>query len=79
MGRVQIKPLTPSASNPDLERSTAMFGRLANPSGANDALSQVLYGLALRSVTPYPSLLSFPLSLFLSLPHSLPSLLPLTT
>ncbi|KAI9880320.1 MAG: hypothetical protein M1830_004199 [Pleopsidium flavum] len=32
----------------DLERSTAMFGQLANPSGANDALSQVLYGLALR-------------------------------
>lgn len=40
----------------DLERSTAMFGQLANPSGANDALSQVLYGLALRSVTlPFPS------------------------
>jgi TPR repeat protein len=32
----------------DLARSTEMFGRLANPSGANNALSQVLYGLALR-------------------------------
>ena len=27
-----------------------MFGRLANPRGENNALSQVLYGLALRSV-----------------------------
>jgi TPR repeat protein len=32
----------------DLARSTEMFGRLANPNGANNALSQVLYGLALR-------------------------------
>jgi len=32
----------------DLEKSTQMFGRLANPKGANNALSQVLYGLALR-------------------------------
>lgn len=32
----------------DLARSTEMFGRLANPDGANNALSQVLYGLALR-------------------------------
>ncbi|KAI9848634.1 MAG: hypothetical protein M1838_000473 [Thelocarpon superellum] len=32
----------------DLARSTAMFGRLADPHGANNALSQVLYGLALR-------------------------------
>ena len=32
----------------DLQRSTAMFGRLADPKGANNALSQVLYGLALR-------------------------------
>ncbi|OCL05580.1 HCP-like protein [Glonium stellatum] len=31
-----------------LEQSTAMFGRLADPNGANNALSQVLYGLALR-------------------------------
>jgi hypothetical protein len=32
----------------DLVRSTEMFGRLADPNGANNALSQVLYGLALR-------------------------------
>ena len=32
----------------DLERSTRMFGRLADPNGADNALSQVLYGLALR-------------------------------
>ncbi|KAI6863557.1 HCP-like protein [Hortaea werneckii] len=32
----------------DLENSTAMFGRLAQPEGANNALAQVLYGLALR-------------------------------
>lgn len=32
----------------DLERSTAIFGRLADPKGANNPLSQVLYGLALR-------------------------------
>ncbi|KAI9925021.1 hypothetical protein ASPWEDRAFT_176287 [Aspergillus wentii DTO 134E9] len=31
-----------------LEQSTEMFGRLADPNGANNALSQVLYGLALR-------------------------------
>ncbi|RDA89537.1 hypothetical protein CP533_0349 [Ophiocordyceps camponoti-saundersi (nom. inval.)] len=31
-----------------LEQSTAIFARLADPSGANNALSQVLYGLALR-------------------------------
>ncbi|KAK4212960.1 protein DSF2 [Rhypophila decipiens] len=31
-----------------LERSTALFGRLADPKGANNPLSQVLYGLALR-------------------------------
>jgi len=30
------------------ERSTAMFGRLADPNGPNNPLSQVLYGLALR-------------------------------
>lgn len=27
-----------------------MFGKLADPNGANNALSQVLYGLALRFV-----------------------------
>ncbi|KAH7170937.1 hypothetical protein EDB81DRAFT_184164 [Dactylonectria macrodidyma] len=32
----------------DLERSTRMFGKLADPQGANNPLSQVLYGLALR-------------------------------
>ncbi|TKX25529.1 Sel1 repeat-containing protein 1 [Elsinoe australis] len=32
----------------DLSQSTALFGRLASPSGANMALAQVLYGLALR-------------------------------
>lgn len=32
----------------ELERSTALFGRLADPNGANNPLSQVLYGLALR-------------------------------
>lgn len=34
----------------DLERSTQLFGRLADPYGANNPLSQVLYGLALRLV-----------------------------
>ncbi|KAJ5555719.1 hypothetical protein N7461_004189 [Penicillium sp. DV-2018c] len=32
----------------DLEQSTRMFGQLAEPNGANNPLSQVLYGLALR-------------------------------
>ncbi|KAF1959444.1 HCP-like protein [Byssothecium circinans] len=32
----------------DLEASTKMFGKLADPSSHNNALSQVLYGLALR-------------------------------
>ena len=39
----------------DLENSTVMFGRLAEPQGANNALAQVLYGLALRhgwGITP---------------------------
>lgn len=34
----------------DLKTSTGMFGRLADPNGENNALSQVLYGLALRYV-----------------------------
>ncbi|KAF4625553.1 hypothetical protein G7Y89_g12611 [Cudoniella acicularis] len=41
-----------------LEASTAMFGRLADPNGENNALSQVLYGLALRhgwGCTPNPA------------------------
>ena len=32
----------------ELEHSTRIFGRLADPNGANNPLSQVLYGLALR-------------------------------
>jgi hypothetical protein len=36
----------------ELERSTALFARLADPKGANNPLSQVLYGLALRYVRP---------------------------
>lgn len=32
----------------NLEASTALFGRLADPSSHNNALAQVLYGLALR-------------------------------
>ncbi|KAB8266228.1 hypothetical protein BDV32DRAFT_115302 [Aspergillus pseudonomiae] len=32
----------------ELEKSTEMFRRLADPNGTNNALSQVLYGLALR-------------------------------
>ncbi|CAG8279204.1 unnamed protein product [Penicillium salamii] len=35
-------------SDPDTDRSTHMFGQLADPNGANNPLSQVLYGLALR-------------------------------
>ena len=31
-----------------LDQSTSLFGRLADPQGANNPLSQVLYGLALR-------------------------------
>jgi hypothetical protein len=39
----------------ELEKSTKMFGRLADPNGQNNALSQVLYGLALRYVDWSPS------------------------
>jgi hypothetical protein len=45
----------------DLENSTAMFGRLADPEGSNNALSQVLFGLALRSVLCF-EILHFPQS-----------------
>ncbi|KAJ5463338.1 hypothetical protein N7475_008282 [Penicillium sp. IBT 31633x] len=38
----------PQFAHSDLERSTHMFGQLADPDGANNPLSQVLYGLALR-------------------------------
>jgi len=34
----------------NLEASTALFGRLADPTSHNNALAQVLYGLALRCV-----------------------------
>lgn len=34
----------------ELEKATVLFGKLADPQGANNPLSQVLYGLALRSV-----------------------------
>lgn len=43
----------------DLTTSTLMFGRLADPAGANNALAQVLYGLALRhgwGIPPNPEL-----------------------
>lgn len=43
----------------NLEASTRLFGRLADPRGANNPLSQVLYGLALRCVwspPPHPPL-----------------------
>ena len=40
--------LAQSLMGADLEASTALFGRLAEPGGANNALAQVLYGLALR-------------------------------
>ena len=39
----------------DLEHSTQIFGKLADPNGANNPLCQVLYGLALRhgwGITP---------------------------
>ena len=39
----------------NLVDSTALFGKLADPEGANNPLSQVLYGLALRYVSPYLS------------------------
>lgn len=39
----------------DLIRSTEMFGQLADPKGANNALSQVLYGLALRHAWGLPA------------------------
>jgi hypothetical protein len=38
-----------------LEASTALFARLADPKGANNPLSQVLYGLALRYVATFDS------------------------
>ena len=37
----------------ELDKSTKMFAKLADPDGANNALSQVLYGLALRLVSSF--------------------------
>jgi hypothetical protein len=53
--------LTHSFLFPELEKSTDMFRRLADPNGANNALSQVLYGLALRYVLHYSFTLGPPL------------------
>ena len=47
-GDVNIQEAIRLHEEGDLKRSTEMFGELANPKGANNALSQVLYGLALR-------------------------------
>ncbi|EFE41504.1 conserved hypothetical protein [Trichophyton verrucosum HKI 0517] len=44
--RMSIALLTQPPS--DLEKSTHIFGKLADPQGQNNALSQVLFGLALR-------------------------------
>ena len=47
-GDVNIQEAIRLHEEGDLASSTHMFGRLADPKGANNALSQVLYGLALR-------------------------------
>lgn len=47
-GDVNIQEAIRLHEEGDLTVSTHMFGRLADPKGANNALSQVLYGLALR-------------------------------
>lgn len=47
-GDVNIQEAIRLHEEGDLTVSTHMFGRLADPNGANNALSQVLYGLALR-------------------------------
>lgn len=47
-GDVNIQEAIRLHEEGDLELSTEMFGQLANPKGANNALAQVLYGLALR-------------------------------
>jgi hypothetical protein len=47
-GDVNIQEAIRLHEEGDLSSSTHMFGRLADPKGANNALSQVLYGLALR-------------------------------
>lgn len=61
----------------ELEKSTSLFGRLADPQGANNPLSQVLYGLALRLVICWRFFLLFSvLSFFLSFPISEENNLP---
>ena len=47
-GDVNIQEAIRLHEEGDLKLSTEMFGQLANPKGANNALAQVLYGLALR-------------------------------
>jgi hypothetical protein len=47
-GDVNIQEAIRLHEEGDLTTSTHMFGALADPKGANNALSQVLYGLALR-------------------------------
>ncbi|OJJ46124.1 hypothetical protein ASPZODRAFT_133121 [Penicilliopsis zonata CBS 506.65] len=47
-GDVNIQEAIRLHENGELEKSTQMFGQLADPNGANNTLSQVLYGLALR-------------------------------
>lgn len=47
-GDVNIQEAIRLHEDGDLRLSTEMFGQLANPKGANNALAQVLYGLALR-------------------------------
>lgn len=56
-GDVNIQEAIRLHEEGDLSNSTHMFGRLADPKGANNALSQVLYGLALRhgwGISPEP-------------------------
>ncbi|KAF2118522.1 hypothetical protein BDV96DRAFT_570089 [Lophiotrema nucula] len=58
-GDVDIQEAIRLHESGNLEASTAMFGRLADPNGQNNALSQVLYGLALRhgwGIEPNPQL-----------------------
>jgi hypothetical protein len=47
-GDVNIQEAIRLHEGGDLTASSNMFGQLADPRGANNALSQVLYGLALR-------------------------------
>ena len=47
-GDVNIQEAIRLHESGDLKKATDMFGTLADPNGANNALSQVLYGLSLR-------------------------------